>query len=336
METWRSVKKVELHRHLEGAIRLQTLFESAQDLGLPLPTKNILELKNQAFVLSPQKSLKETLDKLELSRGILATPQIIERVSYEACLDAAAEGIRVLELRYSPGFVGMKHPKLTFDSIHQGVLRGVLRAEKELGGRLAVGLIGIMSKDLGKELADKTADFVIQNKDTFIGLDMAGDEMFFPISDFKPYFDKVRSAGLGLTVHSGEGRGRAFAENVKKSILDLGTKRIGHGIAIHTEPDIVELVKEQGVTLEVCPTSNVLTGVVGSIKDHPIVKLINSGVKVALGSDDPQFFGISLSYEYEVLARELGFSVSDFDALNKNAVEASFISKEKMEKAFSS
>lgn len=333
MENWREVKKVELHRHLEGSIRLQTIFDSAVELGFKLPEHNLLKFREIVCVLEPMKDLATVLNKMTFAQSILATPGIIEKVAYEACHDAFNEGIRVLELRYSPGFVSLGHKNLSYEKIHEAILRGVRRAENERSGKLAVGLIAIISRDQGFEEAARTADFVLGNKDTFVGFDLAGDEKVFEIDTFKKYFDQMRKSGLGVTVHSGEVPGAA--QHVREAIEKLGAQRIGHGVAIHDDPTVIDFVKTRNVVLEVCPTSNVYTCVADSVKTHPITKLIKAGVKVTVNSDDPQLFGITLSHEYEALASELNFSLNDFEKLNQEALQATFIPRDKAQFAFS-
>jgi adenosine deaminase len=142
--------------------------------------------------------------------------------------------------------------------------------------------------------------------------------------------------GLGITVHAGEITTPGASKLVQESIELLGATRIGHGVAIAEDPEVIDFVKSKNVVLEVCPTSNVYTKVCENIASHPISKLIKAGVRVTLNSDDPQFFGISLSHEYEVLARYLDFSLSDFEKLNEEALNATFIPKEKARKAYGS
>jgi adenosine deaminase len=336
VKNWREVRKVELHRHLEGAVRLQTILEGAEEAGVVLPTKNILELKDYTCVLFPMADLATVLKKMFTVQAVLATPGILKRIAYEACRDAFTEGIRVLELRYSLGFINFKHPGLNYDLIHQSIVSGVEQAENELQGKLAVGLIATISRDIGMADAEKTTDFVVNHKDSFVGFDLAGDEAGFKSSLFKKCFDRVKSQGLGITVHAGEITTPGASKLVQESIELLGATRIGHGVAIAEDPEVIDFVKSKNVVLEVCPTSNVYTKVCENIASHPISKLIKAGVRVTLNSDDPQFFGISLSHEYEVLARYLDFSLSDFEKLNEEALNATFIPKEKARKAYGS
>ncbi|MDZ4676061.1 MAG: adenosine deaminase [Oligoflexia bacterium] len=333
MSKWRSFKKVELHRHMEGSVRLQTVLDVASEAGVVLPSRNIEVLRKYACVTSPMENLAVVLDKFWLVQSVLATPGIIERVAYENCIDAFNDGIRVLELRYSPSFMSVNHPELTYDSIHQAVLAGVSRAQKELKDKIAVGLICIITRDQPFTEAEKTADFAIENKDTFVGFDLAGDEAISS-SVFAPLFKKVAHSGIKITVHSGEANVLNAPQLLRQTIEELQPARIGHGVQVINDLKIIEFVKQSGVVLELCPTSNLLTKAVGNILEHPLKKLLDMGVKVTLNSDDPHLFCIDLTHEYETMATHHGMGVEEFNLLNSIALKASFISPEKIKKAW--
>ncbi len=326
MTPLRKIKKVELHRHLEGSVRLQTVLDVAQDAGIRLPTTDLEELKHHALIIEKMADLETVLNKFMLVQSALATPAIIRRVSYENCIDAFNDGIRVLELRYSPSFINLNHPSLDYDMIHKAVVDGVAQAEKELDGKMAVGLICIISRDQPPGEATKTVDFAAAHSRSFVGFDLAGSEVGYPVSSFRKHFDKARRAGLGITVHSGEARVNEAPGWVKEAVTELGASRIGHGVQIIHSTEVMDFVKKNDVTLEVCPTSNILTSAFDTLSDHPIRKFLDYGIRVALSSDDPHIFGIDLTHEYEVLEKELKFTTAEFDRMNAYALEASFIS----------
>jgi adenosine deaminase len=336
IQEFKSFKKVELHRHLEGSVRLSSLLEMGRDAGVRFPPEvNDLEtLKNHACVTKPVENLKAMLLKMDVMQSILATEKIIERVAFEACEDAFNEGIRILELRYSPGFIKIGHPQLTSQKIHDAIRGGVTRAEKLFKGKLAVGIIGIITRELSFAEAKSTTDFILENQNSFVGIDLAGDEAGVSALGFKNLFRNISDAGLGITIHGGEALFKESAQNVLESIEVLGARRIGHGIQIASDPNILKKVAMSGAVLEVCPTSNALTGAVASIKAHPVRKLLDAGVKVTINSDDPTFFGINLTSEYELLAREFNFSFHEFEQMNLVALKASFISPTKVAAAW--
>jgi adenosine deaminase len=326
----REIKKVELHRHMEGSIRLETLIDAAALVGVKLPTTDLKELRRHALVLEPMRDLLSVLNKFWLFQSVLGSPEVIKRMAYENVIDAYNDGIRVLELRYAPAFISKGHSNLTYEMIHAAVCEGVTQAEEELGeDAIAVGLICILNRDIDHGEAEKTLDFILKYRDTFVGLDLAGDELASRSTVYKKHFLRAKREGVKITVHAGEANVPLAPQFVRESILELGALRIGHGVQIIHDQTVIDLVRERGIVLELCPTSNVLTNAVPSIKDHPIRKLREMGVKVTLNSDDPHIFGIDLTHEYEVLRRELKFSDEEFAQMNETALKASFIPEEK-------
>lgn len=329
---WRGFAKIELHRHLEGSIRLETIVDVAEEAEVKLPSQNLEDLKDQVLVLNPMKDLAEALNKFLLAQSILATPEILERVAYENCIDAFKDGIRILELRYSPGYINLNHPKLNYDNIHKSILKGIANAEKELKGELIVGLIAIISRDQAEDEAAKTTEFAIRNREHFVGFDLAGDELVHATSRFKSYFKRAKDAGLGITAHSGEVNVDHAASFIKASVEELGATRIGHGVQVHRDREMIDFVKKNGIVLELCPTSNVLTSAVPNLKAHPIKRLLENDLKVTLNSDDPHLFGIDLTHEYEILSSELCMTEAQFRKMNQTAFQASFIPNFKLQK----
>ncbi len=326
-----ALPKVELHRHLELALRKSTILEIAPGHGFDMSKPGAYE--HHFIIEEPMKDLGSVLHKFLDTQKLLSTPEILERVAYEACEDASHEGIKILELRYAPTFVQLDHD-LSFDDIHQAFVRGCNRAEKDLG--MAVGLICILQRILGVEVANKVTDFAIANKDTFIGLDLADNEVGFEAKPYGPCFQKAKAAGLNITVHAGEASEPDSEQNVIVSIDELGASRIGHGIQIIRNEKVLKYVVDQGIVLEVCPKSNLLTSAILSYDQHPINALRDKGVKITVNSDDPGIFESSLLVEYRILEEHLGWTEKDFVAANDIAASASFISDSKKERVWPS
>ncbi len=317
----RNIPKVELHRHLEGAVRFSTLVELARSHKIDLPYSNYKKLHDSLVVHSPMKDLKSVLDKFWTTQSLFTSEEIWDRIAFESCEDAFNEGIVLLELRYSPSFAAANHPHMSFEKIHRGILKGIERAQKTYP--MAVGLIGILGRIMTVPEAQKSCDFIIENKDTFVALDLADNEEGFDCKPFAPLFEKAKKAGLKITVHGGEVPNGAYS--VKDAIEFLFADRIGHGLQIHKHPDLIELVKAKGVTLELCPLSNYLTNAVPKKEDHPFKKLMQAGVKVTINSDDPGIFGSSLLDDYEILKDYHGMTLEEFQMCNKTAYQACFI-----------
>lgn len=324
-----SIPKVELHCHLEGCFRPSTVMELGPALGLPVP-QDPLQFQREWMITRPLATLQEALRCFVNIQSIWCDEGAIERLTREAVEDAQAQGIRILELRYSPDFIRNGHAHLNFEKIHNSILRGLADVDES---RIAVGLIGIVQKTLSIEAAEYTTDFIIENRDTFVALDFA-DQDTHQLAAYRPMVDKARAAGLRLTTHAGEEKSPDAPQHVLDAIRTLGTERVGHGIHIIDDQAVMDIVIDNSIPLEVCPTSNWLTNAVPSTAEHPVRRLLDAGVPVTINSDDPGLFGIDLCHEYGILHTEHGFGAADFDNCNDLAASHSFISIEKKQKAW--
>jgi adenosine deaminase len=322
---FRKIPKVELHCHLEACFRPQTVMEAGKTLGLDIPQDPDV-FRREWLLIRPLENLEVALARFVDIQRIWCAEEVIERMTFEACEDAVEQGIRVMEFRYAPDFIAFGKPHLSREKIHRAILRGVRRAE---GFDLAVGLIGIVQKTLSIAEAARTVDFIVDCAETFIALDFA-DKDTHELKAYAPMVDKARKAGLHLTVHAGEEPGPNAPSQVRDAIEILGAERVGHGIHIISDADVIDLVRERNVVLEVCPTSNWLCNSVPSTREHPIRRLMEAGVQVTINSDDPSLFGIDLCHEYELLHREHGFTSEEFARCNAIAIDNSFIAAEEI------
>lgn len=325
----RLLPKVELHRHLDCSLRWSTLIELAPQVGIQLES-SLKKQQDQFLVTEPMRDLESVLKKFLNTQKVLASEEILTRLAFEACEDAYMDGIRLLELRYAPSFINDGHAELSFEKIHQALCKGIDQARKAFP--MAVGLICIVQRIKSFELGAKVIDFAIDHKDSFIAVDLADNEEGFDPKTFAPLFQKAKKAGLHITIHSGETPQPQSALWVKDSIEILGAERIGHGIQIINNTEVLEFVKSKKIPLEVCPISNYLTQSYPTYESHPIRKLIDAGVLVTINSDDPGVFATTLSDDYEVLHRVHGFTSQDFQKCNQIAFEKSFIATAEKEK----
>ncbi|MBT5443461.1 MAG: adenosine deaminase [Gammaproteobacteria bacterium] len=317
--------KVELHCHLEACFRRQTMMALGASLGLDAP-QNVKEFCAEWLLTEPEKNLAVALQKFSNIQSVWANESIIERLTYEACEYGYNQGIKIFELRYSPDFIAAGHPELTFDKIHRAIVAGIERASHL---DIAVGLIGIVQKTLPTKQAAYTGDFIAAHNDTFVGIDMADQDIGDEIMRFAPIIEKARAAGLHFTTHAGEEPVPDAPRHVYEAIEHLGAERIGHGIHIIRDSAVMDYVIEKGVMLEVCPTSNWLTSSVPSTAEHPVRRLMEAGVQVSINSDDPGLFDIDLCHEYALMQSEHNFSVAEFDRCNDLAASHSFIAPER-------
>ncbi len=323
--------KAELHRHLELSLRDETIKEIAPSFGFDLSKEGAFE--HHFKILSPMKDLGSALHKFLDTQKLLASTEILERIAFEACEDAfKKEGIRVLELRYAPTFVALDHPNLSFDSIHEAFMKGIKAAEKEFP--MAVGMIGILQRILPVEDNLRVMNFMVDQKEDFVGVDLADNEVGFDPTPFAPCFDLAKKHDLKITIHAGEAQEKGSEKNILESVNKLHASRIGHGIQCHRDEEVLNFVVEKQIPLEVCPTSNILTGAVSSIEEHPIRKLIDKGCFVTLSSDDPGIFNQDTLEDYQLLLDKNILTFEELKDCSNRAARASFISKEKVQKAW--
>ena len=269
--------------------------------------------------------LEALLDIFNHTQSTFGDVAACERIAREAVLDAHAEGIRVLELQYAPSFASIGHG-YAFEDVLSAVQGGVLEGQRQLGGADKIG-VGAM----GPEEMQKTTDFFLARQDAFCGFDMAGAET--NVLQHKECFRKVREAGGRITCHASEDLVEGIPENALNAVEQLGAERIGHGIQIVKDREVMDRLRERDVLLEVSVTSNWLTAAVGpDVSDHPVRTLWEHGIKVQPNTDDPGIMGIDLNNEWHVWKHELGFSDEELDAMQLLALERSFLGQEEKER----
>ncbi len=314
---------VDLHRHLDGNVRLETVLDLARQHGIRLPADTLEGLRPHAQISAPVPGLPAFLEKFDLLKEIFVDTAAIERITYENLEDALREQLDYVELRFSPAFIGERHGIPTAE-----VTAAVCRALDRARGRVPVlaNLIVIMSRDMGEASCwEALESAVAHQRDGVVAIDLAGNEGGFPGGRFRHHFERARAAGLRVTVHAGEGAG---AESVHQAIEELGAERIGHAVRAADDPALLELIAERGIAIESCPTSNVQTSTVGSYADHPLPAFLRRGLLVTLGSDDPGISGIDLAHEYTIARDRLGLSAEELRRLQDNGVRAAFLSAE--------
>lgn len=314
----RTLPKVDLHRHLEGAVRLQTIIDLYREAGRPLDAHTPDELAPTAQVLRPMQSLADVLSYFAVVQGAFRNEAAVERIAFEAVEDLAADNVRLAELRFSPDFLCRPHG-LDWEGAMEAILTGVERAR---GLDVAVGLIAIVSRSYGMGSAERTVDFALRHREELVGFDLADDEANYPPGMFVEVLRPLRDAGIPLTAHYGEAAGPEYP---RQAILALGARRLGHGVSVARDPAVTALVIERGVALEMCPTSNERTNAVPSLAEHPALHLMHEGARVTINSDDPGLFGIDLTNELTVARDVLGFDDDDLRHVTANAIDASFL-----------
>ncbi|HVF26410.1 MAG TPA: adenosine deaminase [Anaerolineales bacterium] len=316
---YNDIPKTEIHIHLEGAIRTQTIIDVAKEYNLKLPSYQASELDRHVKIYDQMRDLETVLAAFAIFQNSITSPKVVERIARELFEDSARQNIKLLEVRFSPDWAFHGH-NLNWDECLEGLLRAKERAEREFD--MAIGYIAITSRSMGPESCAKTVDWAIRHKNEIVGVDLADSERDFPLSEFVQPIMKAKDAGLKVTIHTGEDTPASF---VRETIELANPDRIGHGIHAIEDMQVIDLIKERGITLEVNPWSNYLTNSVRTIEEHPLKKLFDLGVRVTINSDDPEVLETNLNNEYRIAHEVLGMSMDDITTCNRYALDASFL-----------
>ena len=311
---------IELHLHLDGSLRAESMWELAKEQGIELEEKTIEEVRAKMEVPEDCKTLEEYLERFALPTKILQTEAAMERVAFEMVETLANEGVTYAEVRFAPQLHVQKG--LTQDEVVEAVIRGTRRGMEQYPG-IRVGLIlccmrGDTNGDLNMATVEATRKYL---GDMVCAIDIAGAEGLYPTAMFEDLFVKVREYNLPMTIHAGEADG----PESMKAALSFGTKRIGHGIAAIADPELMAHLIKEKITLEVCITSNYHTKEVPSIEAHPFRKLFDAGVRVTLNSDNMTCSKVNILSELEILRNQFGFTEEEIDTIMEYAYEARFL-----------
>lgn len=310
----------DLHRHLDGNIRIETILDLGQKFGLKLPAYDLEALRPHVQIVEAEPSLVAFLSKLDWGVAVLGDLDACRRVAYENVQDAMNAQIDYAELRFSPYYMAMKH-NLSIAGVVEAVVDGVEAGCKDFG--IKANLIGIMSRTFGQDACQQELDGLLTQKNKLVAIDLAGDELGQPGDRFVSHFKQVRDAGLRVTVHAGEAAG---AESMWQAINELGAVRIGHGVKAVEDQKLMEFLAKNNIGIESCLTSNIQTSTVASFESHPIKTFLEYGVKVCLNTDDPAVEGIELPHEYEVAAPKVGLTQEQLRQIQINGLDLAFLS----------
>lgn len=316
----KAMPKIDLHRHLEGSLRLETLIEIGQTFGLNWPVHNVERFRPYVQIIDDPQTHEAFLSKFHVLRHFYRSPAAIDRLAYEAVADAAADNVRYLELRFSPQALARAR---NFDlaDVIDWVIQATDRASRE--HQIEVGLIVTLVRHDPLEQAAQVTDIACRRAGRgIVGLDLAGDEVKYAAQPFSPLFQQAKASGLGITIHAGEW---ANARGIREAINDLQADRIGHGVRAVENSEVLRLVCDSQKTLEVCLTSNLQSGVVQHMSQHPLLDLLNWGARVTLNTDDPCVSGLTLTDEYQTAVTMFGLDYPTLRLLILNAAHAAFL-----------
>jgi len=305
LEDLQLLPKTDLHVHLDGSLRLTTILELAEEQEVKLPADTVEALKPFVEVGDDCQSLVEYLRAFDVTLSVMQTYEALVRTAFELAEDAAKENVRYMEVRYSP--ILHQQKGMTLHNIVRAVLEGLAQAEKRYPIKTGVILCGIrhISPDMSNRLADLTVAF--KNKGV-VGFDLAGAEEDFPAKKHREAFSRVLANNINCTLHAGEAYG---PESIHQAIHLCGAHRIGHGVRLIEDGDLLNYVNDHRIPLECCPSSNVQTRAVRTMEDHPIRLFYDLGLRVTVNTDNRMVTRTSVSQEYQVLHDVLGFTLEE-------------------------
>lgn len=321
-EKIKSLPKVELHLHLDGSVREETIWELLKFQGETTEYKTFEEFSKVLSIDGKCDSLKEYLNAFDYPIMVMQTKENLTRIAKELIEDLSNEGVIYAEIRFAPYFHTQKG--LTIDEVIEAVLNGIKEGESKYGVKSNLILCAMRGFPLKDNINLVKTGVKFLGKGV-VAMDLAGNEHDYPPEESKEVFDLAKSLGYHITIHAGE-TGRE--ENIIKSIEITHAERIGHGMYAYKNSDIYRILKEKNITLELCPTSNLNTNAVDSLEDHPIRKYFDEGISVTVNTDNMTVSKITLEKEMYNLYSFLNFSFEELKELVKNAIDAAFCNNE--------
>ena len=310
--------KTELHCHLDGSVRVETLFELAIKENLDIKEKDINSFQDMVKIKGECNSLKEYLNKFSIPSMVMQNKENIKRITKELLEDASKEGIRYIEIRFAP--ILHVNKGLSLEEVVESVLDAIKEGEEEFNiiGRVILCCMRHMTAKDSKTIVELTKKYKDKG---VVAVDLAGNEEDFPPEIHKEAFDMAKEYGLNITIHAGE---TGIENNIVKSIDVLGAQRIGHGVYAYKNKDIVELLKERKIPLEICIKSNIDTKATESYKTHPVKEYLDKGLKVTLNTDNRTVSDISLTEEYYKLIENQHLSEEEVYIIIENGIDSIF------------
>jgi adenosine deaminase len=317
-ELLRRLPKAELHCHLDGSVRPATLIDLGREYGQPMPSDDPDAL-GEYMRVNDARHLEDYLARFEITLSVMQTSDALERIAYELSIDAARDGVRYIEVRYSPVLNARRG--LSLGEAVEAPLRGLARAERDGGamGRVIVCALRNLTPDISLELAMLAVGYKDRG---VVAFDLAGGELGNPASPHADAFAYAREHDLACTCHAGEGAG---ASSVREAVHICGAHRIGHATRLIEDESLTNYVNDRRIALEICLTSNVQTRAVGSYDQHPVRDYYDRGMNVVLNTDNRLMSGTTLTDEYVHAAKALGFSFDELSELALNGFRSAFL-----------
>jgi len=318
-ELLRALPKTDLHCHLDGSMRVKTILELAEKQKVRLPADTVEGLAKAIHMGEQCKSLEEYLVAFDVTLSVLQTEESLYRAAYELAVDAAAENVRYLEVRYSPALHQQRGLKMT--TVIDAVLEGLRVAKRETGIKTGVIVCGI--RHINPQTSVRLAELSVAYKNRgVIGFDLAGAEASFPAKDHKDAFQLILKNNVNCTAHAGEAYG---PESIGQAIHYLGAHRIGHGTRLREDGDLLNYINDHRIPLEVCLSSNVQTGAVSDLASHPLRFYFDYGLRVTINTDNRLITDTTVTKELWLAHHELGIPLEDLCTIIVSGFKSAFL-----------
>jgi adenosine deaminase len=319
-ELIRALPKTDLHCHLDGSMRIKTILELAEKQKVKLLADTEDGLSRAIHKGEVCKSLEDYLVAFDVTLAVLQDAAALHRAAYELGIDAAAENVRYLEVRYSPALHQQKGLKMT--TVVDAVLEGLRDAKRETGMKYGVLICGI--RHMSPQTTIRLAELCVAYKNRgVVGFDLAGAELNFPAKDHKDAFQLILKNNVNCTAHAGEAYG---PESISQAIHFLGAHRIGHGTRLREDGDLLNYINDHRIPIEVCLSSNVQTGAVSDMASHPLKFYFDYGLRVTINTDNRLITDTTVTKELMIAYKELGMSLEDLTTLIVSGFKSAFLS----------
>ena len=314
----RRLPKAELHCHLDGSVRPQTLLELAKEYKVAMPRDDADALRDYMRV-DDARNLEDYLLRFDTTLSVMQTEEALERIAYELAIDVAAEGVRYIEMRYAPPLNTLQGMSLA--QAIEAPLRGIAKAEREANVKARVIVCSLRHYD--PSLSLELATLAVGYKDRgVVGFDLAGGEIGNPASRHAAAFEYCTEHGLACTCHAGEGDG---PESIRQAVHDCHAHRIGHATRLLEDPELADELHERGISLELCLTSNVQTRVTERYEMHPLKQFLARGMNVCLNTDNRLMSDTTLVDEYHHAAVSCDCTFDELAGMALDGFRSSFL-----------
>lgn len=321
LELVKALPKAEQHIHIVGSTRPETLLWLVEESGVDAPFETLEDVER----FFRFRDFPHFLEVYSACMDYITDEGQFDRIVYEMLEGESSCNVHYVEAIFAvPNRV---RRGLDYSLMLDAVNRGTYRAWRDFGVECSIRIDLI--RDYGPEYGMEVLDWIEEKNDNIVAIDIGGNEQRFPPKPFEPVFRRARDMGLHLVAHAGEVAG---PESIWDAVMCLGVERIGHGIAARKDPRLMDYLRDKDITVEVCPVSNVLVGVVDALSEHPIREFHDRGMRVTVNSDDPAMFGTDMNNEYFQLHSQLGFTVPELFKLSLNAVDSSFLPEDRKDK----